>query len=367
MKRFLLFSLTLLLAYVPLAQAQMVPITTTSAVARAEFEQGRDRMSNADFDGAREHLDAALAADPAFGLAHMYRAIASSAAEREGHMRQAASARVSDGERQMIESYAAHLAGDHEREIALLNTVAEQFPGDPHPPFNLGAELYSLERYDEAEAAFQRVIAADADFAGANNLRGYNAMAKGDDALAERAFREYLRVAPNEANPHDSIGEFYMLRGRYDEAEEQFEMALSKNPDFTVSSNNLVRIGIERQNARFERAVANGDADALAALYTQVGQLLPPNEEIVRGRDAIRDYWAGFVAGSGINGMDLTTSEVFVGDGMATELNTWTVSVNGEVVDSGKATVVWGQVGDEWLMHRDMWSSDRAPMTSESN
>lgn len=360
MNRYFLLFLTLLLATPALTQAQRMPVTTTDDDARTHFEQGRDRMAHADFDGAREHLDAALAADSMFGLAHMYRAAASPVAEREGHMRQASAAAVTDGERQLIASYAAHVAGDHEREIALLKKVAEQFPDDPHPPFNLAFELYNLERYDEAIWAFQQAIAIDASFAGAYNGLGYAAMKKGDDTSAERAFRDYIRVSPNEANPYDSMGEFYMLRGRLDEAAAQFEMALERDPDFIVSSNNLVRIGIERSDLRFEQAVAAGDADALAALYTRTGRLLPPNEAAVDGRDAIRAYWAGFIA-SGINGIDLTTAEVYPAGDTATQISTWTVSVDGQVVDSGRATIVWAKVGDEWLYHRDMWSSDRAP------
>ena len=342
-----------------LAQAQTVPVTTNSDAARAEFEQGLARLDNVDFAGAREHFDAALAADPSFGLAHLYRAITSPPSEREGHMRHASSASVSEGERQMIDSYAAHLADDHDGEIALLNAVAEAFPADPRIPYRLGIEYYNLERYDEAVTAMQRAVAIDEDFGGAYNLLGYAAMEAGNDAVAEHAFQDYMRVAPNEANPHDSIGEFYMLRGRYDEAEEHFGHALAIDADFTVSANNLVRIGIDRIDLRFEQAVAAGDADALAALYTRSARLLPPNEEAVNGRDAIREYWAGFIA-SGINGIDLTTREVYpADDGTATQISTWTLSIDGEVVGSGRAMIVWAKVGDEWLYHRDMWSSDR--------
>jgi Tfp pilus assembly protein PilF len=211
MKRFLLSSLTVLLVTASFARAQQLPVTTASDAARQHYVQGVSALANADFARARTHLDAALDADPSFAMAHMYRAVAA-AEGREDHARQATShgTRASEAERQMIASYAAHLDGDHEREIALMNTVAEAFPSDPYPPFQVGFELYGMERYDEAVAAFQRAIAADPSFGGSYNGLGYAAMEAGNNTLAEKAFRDYIRVAPDEANPYDSYGEFLM-------------------------------------------------------------------------------------------------------------------------------------------------------------
>ena len=366
MNRFLLLSLALLLAYVPLVQAQTVPVTTTSDDARAHFEEGRARMAHADFAGAREHLDAALAADPSFGLAHMYRAIASPSDLEAEHMRRASAADVSEGEGQMIASYAAHLEDDHEREVALLRAVAEQFPDDPHPPFNLGFELYGLDRHDEAITVFRQSIARDAAFAGAHNGLGYAAMEAGDDATAERAFRDYIRLAPDEANPYDSYGEFLMIRGRYDEAEAQFEQALARNPDFAASANNLARVGIERSNRRFEQAVASGDADAVAALYTAGAVAYPPGAPPVRGREAIRELFAGFVAG-GVDGVDLETLEVRAMGDYAHEMGIGRISVGSEVGDPFSYSVLWMKDGDEWRLHRDIWNSDGPEPTSAKN
>lgn len=367
MKRLSLLTLAVLFACAPIVQAQVMPVTASSAAALAHFEQGLARMDNVDFVGAREHFAAAVVADPNFGLAILYEAVASPAAAREALMRRASAANISDGEHQFIDAYAAQLAGDRDEQIRLLSTLAEEFPDDPRIPQTLGVTYYNLERYDEAVAAMRQAVAIDDEFAGAYNMLGYAAMEAGDDDLAESAFRNYIRLAPNEANPHDSLGEFYMVRGRNDEAKQHFEMALEIDPDFTVSANNLARIAIERQNDRFERAVADGDGDALAELYTNTGRLLPPNEAAVNGKDAIRDYWSGFVANSGINGIELTNSEFYFADGLVTEIGAWAVSVDGEVVDSGRAMLVWGQVGDEWLMHRDMWSSERPAMTSAGN
>ena len=356
MNRLLLLSLTLFLTTASLAQAQRVPATTTSDAARVHYAQGLDALSNADFARARTHLDAALAADPSFAMAHMYRAVAG-AEGREEHMRHATThgARTSETERQMIESYAAHLAGDHEREIALVNTVGEAFPSDPYPPFQVGFELYGMERYDEAVAAFQRAIAADPGFGGAYNGLGYAAMEAGNDAMAEQAFRDYIRVAPDEANPYDSYGEFLMNRGRLDEAEAQFEMALTKNPAFEVSRTNLVRIGIMQANQAFAAAVAAGDGEAVASLYTSGGIAYPPGAPPVEGREAIAELFAGYAA-NGVDGVTLETREVRTMGNYAHEIGIGRISVGGEQGDPFNYSVLWLKDGDEWRLHRDIWN-----------
>ena len=52
-----------------------------------------------------------------------------------------------------------------------------------------------------------------------------------------------------------------------------------------------VRSQIEAGNREFMAAFAKRDAAAVAALYTDGGQLLPPNSEVVRGHEAIREFW----------------------------------------------------------------------------
>jgi len=54
------------------------------------------------------------------------------------------------------------------------------------------------------------------------------------------------------------------------------------------------REGLATLGEDFSAAMKAGDADALAALYTEDAILLPPGSPAVRGRDAIRDYMATF-------------------------------------------------------------------------
>ncbi|MDX1418725.1 MAG: DUF4440 domain-containing protein [Rubricoccaceae bacterium] len=354
MNRSLLFTLALLLC-APLAQAQMVPVTTDSDEARVHYVQGVHATGFVSFDRARAHLDAAIEADPDFAMAHLYRAVLSPADQRDEHLRRAQAASASEAERHFVEAYAANLADDHDREAELFTTLAERYPDDPMPMFWWANTENNRGNRAEAVAAARRSLAADPSFAPAYNLIGYAEMAAGNDAAAEEAFRAQVRLAPDEPNPYDSYGEFLMNHDRLDEAEAQFEMALAKDPAFEVSRTNLVRIGILRANEAFEAAVAAQDPDAVAAGYTANAIAYPPGAPPAQGREAIRDLFAGYFA-NGADGVDLQTLEVQAMGDYAHEIGTGKITVGGEEGDPFSYSVLWVKDGDTWRLHRDIWN-----------
>ena len=66
----------------------------------------------------------------------------------------------------------------------------------------------------------------------------YRFLEKFDDA--EKAFKKYVELIPNDPNPHDSYAELLMKRGRFDESIKAYEKALSIDPNFV---NSYVGIG----------------------------------------------------------------------------------------------------------------------------
>ncbi|MCH8134962.1 MAG: nuclear transport factor 2 family protein, partial [Proteobacteria bacterium] len=104
--------------------------------------------------------------------------------------------------------------------------------------------------------------------------------------------------------------------------------------------------------------------DALVMMYTSDVRLLPPNDEMVTGRDAARAIFGGLID-AGISG-DLTSIETKVSGDMGYDLGTYTFMDGDTVVDTGKFIEIFHRGDDgEWLMTNDMWSSDlpaAAPM-----
>jgi uncharacterized protein (TIGR02246 family) len=118
-----------------------------------------------------------------------------------------------------------------------------------------------------------------------------------------------------------------------------------------------IREAITAGDKAFMEAFQQGDAVALAALYTVDGQLLPPNSDFITGREAIQAFWKGVVE-MGIKSAKLEIVEVEGMGKTAYEVGKYTLFADGEqVLDSGKYVVIWKQVAGKWRLYRDIWNS----------
>jgi uncharacterized protein (TIGR02246 family) len=123
-------------------------------------------------------------------------------------------------------------------------------------------------------------------------------------------------------------------------------------------SNSQLRKAIVAANAEFVAAFARGDGAGVAALYAVDGQLLPPNGNIVSGRDGIKTFWQGAID-SGLKQVKLETVEVHGAGGMIAEVGKYSIlDGNGQVVDSGKYVVLWKLEKGKWRLFRDIWNSN---------
>ena len=118
------------------------------------------------------------------------------------------------------------------------------------------------------------------------------------------------------------------------------------------------REGIEAANTEFAAALRRSDAGAVAAMYTERGQLFPPNEKIVEGRAAIERYWKASM-NSGIKAIELKTTEVESLGDSAVEVGSYTAfGKDAAAIDRGKYLVLWRRADGAWKLHRDCWNSD---------
>jgi uncharacterized protein (TIGR02246 family) len=118
-----------------------------------------------------------------------------------------------------------------------------------------------------------------------------------------------------------------------------------------------VRDAIAAADDMFGSAVGRGDAAGVAALYTEDGQLLPPNSDVVTGRQAIQTVFQGLMD-MGIKGAKLESVEVEAHGDTAIEVGRYTLQgEGGQVLDSGKYIVIWKHVEGQWRLHRDIFNS----------
>jgi uncharacterized protein (TIGR02246 family) len=120
---------------------------------------------------------------------------------------------------------------------------------------------------------------------------------------------------------------------------------------------NQAREAIAKTNDTFMTAFERGEAGRLAALYTEGGQLLPPETDIVTGKAGIESFWKGAMT-SGIKRVQLKTVDVEQNGQVALEVGTATLyGEDGKLIDKAKYLVVWKLEDNQWKLHRDMWNA----------
>jgi uncharacterized protein (TIGR02246 family) len=117
------------------------------------------------------------------------------------------------------------------------------------------------------------------------------------------------------------------------------------------------RAAIEAADEVFMATFSRGDAAGLAALYTEDGQLMPPNAGFMTGREAVQAFWQA-VMDMGIEKAVIDTVEVEDHGDTAIEVSKFKLFGAGDQeVDQGKFIVIWKKVDGQWMLHRDIFNS----------
>ena len=114
---------------------------------------------------------------------------------------------------------------------------------------------------------------------------------------------------------------------------------------------------IAQANRSMEQAIANSDANAMAAHYTADGVCLPPDGGMVKGRDGIQAMWGGVIADMGLKAVKLETLDLEVSGDSACEIGEATLSLPDGAQPVMKYVVVWKKEGGAWKLHRDIWNA----------
>ncbi|HET6567251.1 MAG TPA: SgcJ/EcaC family oxidoreductase [Rhodothermales bacterium] len=123
-----------------------------------------------------------------------------------------------------------------------------------------------------------------------------------------------------------------------------------------------VAAAIEEADKQFSDAWSKGDANGVASLYTEDGQMLVPNAETLKGRDAIRQALQGMFQQGRVN-LTLKPADVHAYGDRAVEEGGYVMeSPEGQHLDHGKYIVIWKLDRDgQWRLHRDIFNSSMPP------
>lgn len=122
-----------------------------------------------------------------------------------------------------------------------------------------------------------------------------------------------------------------------------------------------VRKAIEAGNLKFGEAVRKGDAATIASLYSEDATLLPPDSDMIQGKQGIQAFWNGGLQ-MGIKDAVLTTMSVSGAGDYAYEIGKFllTIQASGQAAmqQAGKYVVVWKKGADgTWQLQVDIWNS----------
>ena len=121
-----------------------------------------------------------------------------------------------------------------------------------------------------------------------------------------------------------------------------------------------VRKSIEEANARYSEAIRQGNLDGAVALYTDDATMVPPDGDIVKGKQAIEELYKKFFQ-MGMKDIAFTTIEVGGSGDTAYEIGKTKVRIQPEgqaaIIDSTKYLVIWKRQADgAWKVHADIWN-----------
>lgn len=222
--------------------------TTSSRAACVELESGLEAYRQLYVEQAIEHYGRALELDPDFVAAKLELAanLALAQPRRSRQLiREVEEADLTDHterERFLAGYYIALFRGEPEVALERLDEYLEDHPLDPYV-LNIKATLEWQEGdLAEAERLNLRLLEISPDWVLAYNQLGYGAMARGQFTEAEEYFTSYRYIAPDQANPHDSLAELYIVIGRWDDADASLMQAQAVREDFMPAAQHLTLV-----------------------------------------------------------------------------------------------------------------------------
>ena len=212
-----------------------LPITTSSQLARRNFEHAMRNFEDYRLDQSLLYLRQATKADPKFAQAYILIAkIDKNPVEQAAARRQAKSlaAHVTPGEQLLIRWLAGAQEDDYLPAIAAMNDLLVMYPDDHRLAFLAGDWLTLQERYEQAAEVLRHALKLWPDYPAALNDLAYTYAYAGDFDKAFAAMDRYAALEPDEPNPRDSYGEILRMAGKFDQALEQYRMSVRIDPNF---------------------------------------------------------------------------------------------------------------------------------------
>ena len=125
----------------------------------------------------------------------------------------------------------------------------------------------------------------------------------------------------------------------------------------TVSSLDTVRDAFTSICQQFQKSIEQGDLGNIGNLYTEDAKILPPNMDMLEGRDSIQAFWQRALE-MGIKSYQPEILEVEYSGNLGFFLGKYTLYGDGnQVINKGKFITVFKNIDGEWRVYRDIFNS----------
>ena len=127
-------------------------------------------------------------------------------------------------------------------------------------------------------------------------------------------------------------------------------------PDTTAEDSQAIRAATKQ----FVDAINRGDAAAVAAHYTEEAKRLPPNRQMIVGRESIQAHYQG-IFDAGVSDLQTTVIDLHVSGDMAHDVGKYSLTIQPEEGEtfsvSGKFVTIWKRENGSWKIDVDIWNS----------
>ena len=127
--------------------------------------------------------------------------------------------------------------------------------------------------------------------------------------------------------------------------------------DMSPSTLDTVRDAFTSICQQFQKSFNQGDVEGLASLYLKDAKILPPNMDMIEGKDTIQTFWQGALD-MGIKSYTAEMIEVESSGNLGFLVGTYTVFGNeNQVINKGKVLTVLKNIDGKWKIYRYMFNS----------
>src|ERR1700730_796654 len=259
--------------HVKKASTATMPVTTSSAKARALYEKGMSDYENLYLERCNQDWRAAVKEDPNLALAWAWIAFNSTDPQEVSAARAKAkelAPKLTTGEQLMIAWISKVQEGDFLGGITAMNDMLEMSPRDKHLLYLAGNWLMLEDGNEQAQKIMEKALSIDKNFPAALNDLAYLDARNRNFAKALAAMDRYVALLPKEPNPQDSYGELLRMAGNFEGSLLHYRAALKIDPDFVTSQLGLgdtyALMGNQEQaRVEYDKAIrfAHTEADRL--------------------------------------------------------------------------------------------------------